>query len=188
MSVISDSLRSELRDAEYSEGYAESFLNSYVATQIKVIREQRQMTQSDLAREMGTTQTAISRIENVNYSSWNVSTLKKLARAFHIRLKVSFETFGTLPYEVEDFNREFLQRARREDDPQLLERRGPTREAGITREAMSAAVGSSSRNEPPSKPIPTLPTPALPFVVPRDYQGGLNATIGGLTSSNPGLR
>jgi transcriptional regulator with XRE-family HTH domain len=125
MSDISDSLRSELRDREYSEGYAESFLNSYIATQIKVIREQRQMKQSDLAKEMGTTQTAISRIENVNYSAWNTKTLKKLARAFRVRLRISFETYGTLPDEVEAFDREGLQRAAREEDPGLLERLGP---------------------------------------------------------------
>jgi ribosome-binding protein aMBF1 (putative translation factor) len=111
MSAISNALRTELRDQEYSEGYAESFLNSYVATQIKVIREQRGMKQADLAHEMGTTQTAISRIENVNYSSWNIRTLKKLARAFGVRLKVSFETYGTLPEEVEGFGSDTLQRA-----------------------------------------------------------------------------
>ena len=55
MNGISDALRTELLDPEYSEGYAESFLNSYVATQIKVIREQRQMKQAVLAREIGTT-------------------------------------------------------------------------------------------------------------------------------------
>lgn len=116
---IVSSLRRELRDPEYAEGYAESFLNAFVATQIKVIREQRKMTQADLAREIGTTQTGISRIENVNYSSWSIRTLIKLARAFGVRLKVSFEPFGTLPDEVIRFNRDALQRVKREDDPEL---------------------------------------------------------------------
>lgn len=121
MNGISEALRRELRDPEYSEGYAESFLNSYVATQIKVIREQRKMRQEDLAREIGTKQTAVSRLENVNYSSWNINTLKKLARAFRVRLMVSFEAYGTLPDDVEHFSRESLQRVAREEDPGLAE-------------------------------------------------------------------
>jgi|NGEPerStandDraft_6_1074524.scaffolds.fasta_scaffold22249_2 transcriptional regulator with XRE-family HTH domain len=116
---IDDQLRHELRDAEYSEGYTESFLNAYIATQTKVIREQRGLTQSQLAGLMGTTQTAISRIENVNYSAWNIKTLKKLARALHVRLKVSFETYGSLPDEVLSFGRENLERVGREHDPGL---------------------------------------------------------------------
>ena len=114
-----NALRTELRDPDYSEGYAESFLNSYIATQIKVIREQRKLTQAQLSREIGTTQAGISRIEDVNYSSWSVKTLIKLARAFHVRLKVSFEPFGTLPSEVVRFDRDSLERVPREEDPNL---------------------------------------------------------------------
>jgi transcriptional regulator with XRE-family HTH domain len=174
MSAIVDALRAEFRDQEYSEGYAESFLNSYVATQIKVIREQRGMKQADLAREMGTTQTAISRIENVNYSSWNIKTLKRLARAFGVRLKVSFETYGTLPQEVEGFGRGALQRAAREEDPGLLERIGPQRESA--EEAMAAAVGigagasNSWSNNLLRMPQPWNQAPEIP------QSGGLNAT------------
>ena len=121
MSAIIEALRHELRDPEYSEGYAESFLNAYVATQIKVLREQRGLKQSDLARLIGTTQTGVSRIENVNYSAWNVRTLKKLARAFRVRLRVSFETYGDLLHDVEAFDREALQRVPREEDLALQE-------------------------------------------------------------------
>jgi transcriptional regulator with XRE-family HTH domain len=143
MGAISNYLKEELRDPEYSEGYAESFLNSYIATQIKVIREQRKWKQSDLAREVGTTQTAISRIENVNYSSWNIRTLKKLARAFHLRLKVSFETYGTLPDEVENFSQTGMQRAKREEDPELLDRIGPqSSEESAAEQAIAKAMGA----------------------------------------------
>jgi transcriptional regulator with XRE-family HTH domain len=116
-------------DKEYAQGYAESFLNAFVATQIKVIREQRNMTQAGLAAAIGTTQTGISRIENVNYSSWSIRTLIKLARAFDVRLKVSFEPFGTLPDEVIRFDRRFLERVKRVYDPGLSEMR-ETREWG----------------------------------------------------------
>jgi transcriptional regulator with XRE-family HTH domain len=117
--AIENALRVELRDPEYSEGYAESYLNSYIATQIKVIREEQDMTQAQLAELVGTTQAGISRYENVNYSSWSIKSLIKIARAFHLRLRVSFESFGSLPREVSNFRRESLNRARREEDLDL---------------------------------------------------------------------
>jgi len=174
MSDISDSLRPELRDPEYSEGYAESFLNSYIATQIKVIREQRGMKQADLAKEMGTTQTAISRIENVNYSAWNIKTLKKLARAFRVRLRVSFETYGTLPHEVETFGREELQRAAREEDPELLERIGPHRE-DLAYRAMAAAAGANAEAVNPSGSNIVVMLPLRNQAAEIPQPGGLNA-------------
>jgi|GEM_PF-585072 len=119
MSDINETLRAELKDPEYSEGYAESFLDSYVATQIKVLREQAGLSQQGLAEIIGTKQGAISRIEDVNYSQWSISTLKKLARAFRVRLKVSFETYGSLITEVETFSRASLERVPRENDPGL---------------------------------------------------------------------
>ena len=119
MSVIIDRLRDELKDPEYSEGYAESFLDSYIATQIKVLREQAGLSQQGLAQLLGTGQGVISRIENVNYSKWNISTLKKLARAFRVRLKISFETYGSLLADVSSFSRDSLQRQPRELDPLL---------------------------------------------------------------------
>lgn len=125
MSDFENSLRSELRDPEYSEGYAESFLNAYIATQIKVIREQRRMTQAELGTLIGTTQAGVSRYENVNYSSWNIKSLIKMARAFKIRLKVTFEPFGTLPNEVSQFNRRGLERVERENDPGLFLEENP---------------------------------------------------------------
>jgi transcriptional regulator with XRE-family HTH domain len=121
MGAMGEALRHDLLQPEFSEGYADSFQDAYVATQIKVLREQNKWTQADLALKIGTTQTAISRIENVNYSAWNISTLKKLARAFRVRLKVSFETYGSLIHDMEVFSGANLQRAPRDKDPELSE-------------------------------------------------------------------
>jgi transcriptional regulator with XRE-family HTH domain len=178
MSDISDALRVELRDPSYSEGYAESFLNSYIATQIKVIREQRNMKQADLAREVGTTQTAISRIENVNYSSWNINTLKKLARAFRVRLMVSFETYGTLPDEVGRFTRDALQRAEREKDPGLLERK-PSHREGVedVSVTIASAMGAPAVNRDLSwNNVVVMPIPAPHVPIIPQQPGGLNAS------------
>ncbi len=112
-----DKLRREFRDPEYAYSYADGFLNSYIATQLKVLREQRGWTQEKLAQESGMMQARISVLENVNYSSWSISTLRRLARALGVRLKVSLEEFGTLLPELEHFERKSLQRLPLAKDP-----------------------------------------------------------------------
>ena len=62
-------------------------------------------------------QARISVLENVNYSSWSISTLRRLARALGVRLKVSLEEFGTLLPELEHFERKSLQRLPLAKDP-----------------------------------------------------------------------
>src|SRR5258708_36244746 len=110
-------LLEQFNDPEYREAYAEDFLNAYVAAQIRAIREQRVLTQEELADLIGTKQAGISRIENVNYSSWNVATLKKIAFALGCRLHISLETFGSLLDEGASLSREALERPKFEDDP-----------------------------------------------------------------------
>jgi transcriptional regulator with XRE-family HTH domain len=116
MSELRERLKKEFADQEYREAYAEDFLNTSIATQIKVIREQREMTQGELADKIGTKQAGISRSENVNYAAWKIETLKKIAFALGCRLKVSIETFGSLLDEAETFSREALQRVSFEND------------------------------------------------------------------------
>src|SRR5947209_162265 len=102
---------------EYRYAYAEEHLNTTIALQIKALREQRGMKQADLAAQIGTKQPGIARLENINYSRWNTETLKRVARALGVRLKITFETFGTLLEEDATFSREALQRPKFEDDP-----------------------------------------------------------------------
>lgn len=123
MSESRNNLEDELRqeDEEYRYAYAEDFLNTSVATQIRVLREQRGLTQEDLAQKIGTKQAGISRLENVNYSAWKTETLRKIARAMKVRLKITFETFGSLVDEAETFSRKNLERPTFEDDPRFSE-------------------------------------------------------------------
>lgn len=101
----------------YRHTYAESFLDSFIATQIKVLREQRQLTQTALAELASMRQSQISKLEDVNNSSWKISTLMKLARAFDVALIVRFENFGHLLPEIERFGRASLERPKFNDDP-----------------------------------------------------------------------
>lgn len=104
-------LKSEFQDEDYRYAYAESFLNSKLATQIKTLREQRKKTQADIGLAVGTKQSGFSRFEDVNHSVWKTDTLWKIARALGVRLNISFETFSSLIEEKETLSRENLMRS-----------------------------------------------------------------------------
>ena len=115
MNELSDKLKEEFKDKEYAHAYANEFLNANIATQIKVLREQREMTQENLASISGMQQARISVLENVNNSMWSISTLQRLAEAFDVTLKVSFESFATRIEDVQQLDRASLERPSREE-------------------------------------------------------------------------
>ena len=110
MKELVEKLKEEFKNKEYRTAYAEESLNTFIATQIKVLREQRGWSQEDLANISGMKQERISAIENVNYSSWSVKTLKRLAEALDLNLRVSFGSFGEFVSELERFSRESLEK------------------------------------------------------------------------------
>ena len=117
MSELREHLKDAFRDLEYRHTFAEESLNTSIATQIKVLREQRGWNQGELATRADMLQPAISRLENINYSAWSLASLKRFAQTFDLVLSVKFETFGSLLDEVEEMDREYLQRHSFEDDP-----------------------------------------------------------------------
>jgi transcriptional regulator with XRE-family HTH domain len=106
----------DFSDAEYLYAYAEDFLNTKIATQIRVLREQRGLTQEELAKKIGTKQPGIARLENVNYSAWKIETLKKLARAFDVIFIGGFISLSTFIEEEEKFGRKMLEQPRYQDE------------------------------------------------------------------------
>lgn len=117
MSELVDKLRPEFQDEEYRHSYAEECLNTMVATQIKVLREQRVMTQAALAEKADMKQPRLSVMEDAGYSSWSINTLKRLARAFDLALSVKFEAFSDVVFDFEELSRETLTRPSFKDDP-----------------------------------------------------------------------
>lgn len=117
MSELVDRLRSEFQDEEYRHAYAEECLNTMIATQIKVLREEREMSQRALAAKAGMLQPRLSVMENADYSSWSISTLKRLARAFDVALSVKFDAFSDVIIDFEDMSKETLSRPSFKDDP-----------------------------------------------------------------------
>ncbi len=108
----------ELRDQEDRTDYAIEFGDSSIALQIKALRLKRGWTQTELGeRAGGMKQSRISDMENVDYSSWSVATLRRLAKAFDLPLDVSFESWGKFADDVMGLSRSALERPSFDEDP-----------------------------------------------------------------------
>jgi transcriptional regulator with XRE-family HTH domain len=117
MSTIFDRMRQSFPDKDYRHTYANGLVDSKLATQLKVLREQRGWTQAQLAEKCGMQQARISVLEDVNYSSWSISTLRRIGKAFDLWLDVEWKQFGELPHTLQNMSRETLERESFDDDP-----------------------------------------------------------------------
>ena len=88
----------ELKNKEYRDAFVSEHIDAGIPFQIKAIREQRGWTQKQLGENVHEVmkQEAISRLEDPNYASLTLSTLKKLASAFDVGLMVRFVPISDL--------------------------------------------------------------------------------------------
>lgn len=121
MDAVRAALKQEFRDPEARRDYAEEFLNSYIALQIKTLRLQRGWSQKELAERAGMKQSRISAMEQADYSGWSVGTLRRLAEAFDLALVVRFESYGTFLEDATSVSRPALERPSFPDDPAFKE-------------------------------------------------------------------
>lgn len=64
--------------------------NIDVAEQISLLRAEAGLTQAELAEKIGTTASAISRLENADYEGHSITMLRRIATALNKQLKISF--------------------------------------------------------------------------------------------------
>ncbi len=126
MSKTRERVARELRDKDDRTDYAVEFGDSSIALQIKALRLKNGWTQAELGERAGMKQSRISDMENVDYSSWSVTTLRRIAQAFDLPLAVHFESWGKFLDDVMGLSRVALERPSFEDDPAFRDRRsGP---------------------------------------------------------------
>jgi transcriptional regulator with XRE-family HTH domain len=77
-------------DPELATAVEEEAFNADIAQQVYDLRTEANLTQAELAKLINTHQSAISRIEDADYDSHSLTTLKRIARAFNRRLRVHF--------------------------------------------------------------------------------------------------
>jgi len=87
--TFEDDLRESLKDPEFKKIWEESEVEYKLACKLIEARIAKKMSQRDLAKKIGTSQAAISRIEAMNGNP-SLSLLKRVAGALNSELQISF--------------------------------------------------------------------------------------------------
>lgn len=90
MRRFNDYLREQIRDPVVRKAFEKEKRRLEIAARIADIRRRKRLTQSELARRMGTTQQTISRLESGDYDGYTLKTLERIARATKSHLVIEF--------------------------------------------------------------------------------------------------
>jgi DNA-binding transcriptional regulator YiaG len=90
MRTFRSRLREDLKDPEFKKHYQEERQALKLAMKIAKLREKRGLSQQQLAKLMGTSQQAVSRIESGEYEGFTLKTLEKIAEATGTKVKIEF--------------------------------------------------------------------------------------------------
>jgi DNA-binding XRE family transcriptional regulator len=83
-------LREDLKDPEFKTHYQEERQALKLAMKIAKLREKKGLSQQQMAKLMGTSQQAVSRIESGEYEGFTLKTLEKIAEATGTKVKIEF--------------------------------------------------------------------------------------------------
>lgn len=120
MSAMQNKLMEEFADAEYAHAYMDSYTIDRIAGQIYWTRKKRDWTQVELAQRAGMVQERISKIEAGDFSSLTMKTLRKLAEALDVNLRVELEPFSHGIMSVCNQSRSQLELPARDESLRLL--------------------------------------------------------------------
>jgi ribosome-binding protein aMBF1 (putative translation factor) len=67
-------------------------LNSEIGAMVYRARKAAKLTQTELARRIGTTQAVISRLESANYEGYSLGMLQRVAEALGQKLELRFSS------------------------------------------------------------------------------------------------
>jgi transcriptional regulator with XRE-family HTH domain len=139
-SLWSSELVRELTDKEFRHEYMMDQVRSYIAFQIRALREQRQWNQADLAKAAGKTQSVISRLEDPDYGKLSLQTCLEIAVAFDLPLLVQFGDWDDWLARMSNMSPSAL-RKRSFDADRLLEiRRRSDQSAAAAQDAQTGAA------------------------------------------------
>jgi DNA-binding XRE family transcriptional regulator len=83
-------LREDLKNPEFKAHYQEERQALKLAMKIAKLREKKGLSQQQMAKLMGTSQQAVSRIESGEYEGFTLKTLEKIAEATGTKVKIEF--------------------------------------------------------------------------------------------------
>jgi transcriptional regulator with XRE-family HTH domain len=106
----SEKLVSKLSAPRYRHAYMTEGVKTWIARQVRTLREQRDWSQEDLGRQTGKPQSAISRVEDPDYGKLTLQTLFDLARAYDLPLLVQFVEWSDWLVRMDDVSTEVLRK------------------------------------------------------------------------------
>lgn len=77
-------------DPAREQAYEDEVINAGIARKIYDLRTKAGLTQQELAARVGTTKSAISRLEDADYDGHSLSMLKRIAEALDKRVQIRF--------------------------------------------------------------------------------------------------
>jgi len=83
-------LKEDFKDSEFKAHYQEERQALKLAMEIATLREKKGLSQQQMAKLMGTSQQAVSRIESGEYEGFTLKTLEKIAKATGTKVKIEF--------------------------------------------------------------------------------------------------
>lgn len=86
-------LKAKIANKAYRDGYVSAHVRSWVANQIRVLRKERNLSQSDFAAKLGKPQSVVSRMEDPSYGKLTIQSLLAVASACDVALEVRFVSF-----------------------------------------------------------------------------------------------
>ena len=78
------------KDPQMQQRFEEEVANREVACKIYQLRQQAGLSQAELARRVGTTQSVISRLEDADYEGHSLAMLNRIAAAVERRVEIRF--------------------------------------------------------------------------------------------------
>jgi transcriptional regulator with XRE-family HTH domain len=160
----------QLKDKAYREAFVFSQMSIPISFQIRALREQRKLTQKQLAEKANMLQPRIVELERPKGNEPNLRTLGRLAAAFDVALIVRFVPFSELAEWAQQFSPDTFMVPSFEDDPGFKHR-----EAASTERLTPIPTGAHptegdhfhARLEVVEGIKPTLRQDAIPFIAPK---------------------
>jgi len=81
----------KLKNKKFRSEFQDEYEKLSIGEQLLQLRTKAGLTQSEVAKRVGTTASAISRYENAEYDRYEIRTLRKIAEACGGRLHLSFD-------------------------------------------------------------------------------------------------
>lgn len=82
-------LQKSLQDPEFRKAWEERELKYQIISEFIRLRNEKKMTQAELAEKAGTTQAVISRLERGN-ANLTLAMMERIAKVFGRRVQISF--------------------------------------------------------------------------------------------------